>query len=453
MDSRQTNNAKQSDRRLRQLFIFASGLSSFGSSMAWIATTFIIFQQTHSVLATSLPSVSFFVPAVALGPLSTRLSSRFGATQLFVVSEVIVAFVTLVPVMTALLGHLAMTTLLVWEFAQGSAIGLQGPSKNIVIRILAPKGEVPEYNGKILRAVAVSAVLGFLVGGLLLDAFGPIWTFSIDALSSFVLAAVVVPKFRNHHHNEKPETIARAFPVLKTNPGLRSVFLMFAVVTLVGSIVVLFPSIADHAGKGASGISVLNMSFVFGGLFIVGSVRFLHQRVRWNSVIWISTTMTILFLLFLLVVNYVITSHSLSLLLIVLVLLPLGFLVSLQTSILTALVQIGSPKDSQSSVIELFTLLPMVIIPLSEALVGLLADQFSVSLAVAIIGVTLLIVYVWGIKTHQKESLGEMDQQQVVTPLPLLFSLRGAVRSRHGGTDAQHGRMGTATDEKGKCEQ
>ena len=152
--------------------------------MAWIATTFIIFQQTHSVLATSFPSISFYLPAVLLGPISTRLSSRFGATQLFVVSEAAVALVTLVPVAIALFGHLGTTTLLIWEFAQGSAIGLQGPSKNIVTLIFAPHGKVPEYNSQILRAIAVSAVIGFLVGGILLDTFGPFWSFALDALSS-----------------------------------------------------------------------------------------------------------------------------------------------------------------------------------------------------------------------------------------------------------------------------
>ena len=417
--------------------------------MAWIATTFIIFQQTHSVLATSFPSISFYIPAILLGPISTRLSSRIGATQLFVVSEAAVALVTLLPVTIALFGHVGMTTLLIWEFAQGSAIGLQGPSKNIVTLIFAPHGKVPEYNSQILRAVAVSAVIGFLVGGILLDTFGPLSSFALDALSSLALAAVVMPRFRDQHRNEKRETITLAFPLLKKNPGLRSVFLLFGVVTVVGSIVVLFPSIADSVGKRASGLSFLNMAFVFGGLFVVGSVRFLHQRVKWGSVVWVNTIMTLLLLLLLLVAYYVSSSHSLTLALVLLILLPLGFLVSLQTSILTALVQIGSPKGSRSSVIELFTLLPMVILPLSEAIIGFLADQFTVSFTLASVGIALILVFALSMKSHQKQALAAIDQQQEVFEVHRTSPFRWEARSQECSSrvhNAQDFKTGEATD-------
>ena len=417
--------------------------------MAWIATTFIIFQQTHSVLATSFPSISFYIPAILLGPISTRLSSRIGATQLFVVSEAAVALVTLLPVTIALFGHVGMTTLLIWEFAQGSAIGLQGPSKNIVTLIFAPHGKVPEYNSQILRAVAVSAVIGFLVGGILLDTFGPLSSFALDALSSLALAAVVMPRFCDQHRNEKRETITLAFPLLKKNPGLRSVFLLFGVVTVVGSIVVLFPSIADSVGKRASGLSFLNMAFVFGGLFVVGSVRFLHQRVKWGSVVWVNTIMTLLLLLLLLVAYYVSSSHSLTLALVLLILLPLGFLVSLQTSILTALVQIGSPKGSRSSVIELFTLLPMVILPLSEAIIGFLADQFTVSFTLASVGIALILVFALSMKSHQKQALAAIDQQQEVFEVHRTSPFRWEARSQECSSrvhNAQDFKTGEATD-------
>ena len=383
------------------------------------------------------------------GPISTRLSSRIGATQLFVVSEAAVALVTLLPVTIALFGHVGMTTLLIWEFAQGSAIGLQGPSKNIVTLIFAPHGKVPEYNSQILRAVAVSAVIGFLVGGILLDTFGPLSSFALDALSSLALAAVVMPRFRDQHRNEKRETITLAFPLLKKNPGLRSVFLLFGVVTVVGSIVVLFPSIADSVGKRASGLSFLNMAFVFGGLFVVGSVRFLHQRVKWGSVVWVNTIMTLLLLLLLLVAYYVSSSHSLTLALVLLILLPLGFLVSLQTSILTALVQIGSPKGSRSSVIELFTLLPMVIIPLSEAIIGFLADQFTVSFALASVGIALILVFALSMKSHQKQALAAIDQQQEVFEVHRTSPFRWEARSQECSSrvhNAQDFKMGEATD-------
>jgi multisubunit Na+/H+ antiporter MnhF subunit len=98
-------------------------------------------------------------------------------------------------------------------------------------------------------------------------------------------------------------------------------------------------------------------------LFVVGSVRFLHQRVKWGSVVWVNTIMTMLLLFLLLVAYYVSSSHSLTLAMVLLILLPLGFLVSLQTSILTALVKSLRQKShavplSNSSLCSQWSLFP-----------------------------------------------------------------------------------------------
>ena len=405
--------------------------------MAWIAATFFVFKQTHSVLATAYLSVAFFVPAVVLGPLSTRLSSRIGVARLFLCTALAVAAVAILPALVALTGHLKLSILLLWEFGQGCAIGLQGPSQGIVVRNFAPEGEVPEFNSKRMRAIAIASVLGFLLGGVMLKLLGPSWIFAVDCFSSLVLALSVLPELHREKTQTHRETMSLAFSVLKRDAALRSVFLMFAVVTLVGSIVVLFPSIADHLGKDASGVSVLNMAFALGGLFIVGSVKFLHKRVKWNKVVWGSTIMTFFFLLFLVADNYVAPSASLNFILILVVLLPLGFLVSLQTSILSSLVQIGSPKEAQNSVMELFALVPMIIIPVSEAAIGFLADHFSNGVALGSIGAVMLIVFYWGLRTHQRDALSSIDHQEIAAPLHFHHHLRGGFRSHRGVSTTQ----------------
>ena len=151
--------------------------------MAWIAATFLVFQQNHSVLATAYLSVAFFAPAVALGPLSTRLSSRVGAARLFLFTALAVAVVALLPAFVALTGHLKLSILLLWEFGQGCAIGLQGPSQGIVVRNFASEGEVPEFNSKRMRAIAIASVLGFLLGGVMLKLLGPTWIFASSVKS------------------------------------------------------------------------------------------------------------------------------------------------------------------------------------------------------------------------------------------------------------------------------
>jgi hypothetical protein len=91
----------------------------------------------------------------------------------------------------------------------------------------------------------------------------------------------------------------------------------------------------------------------------------------------------------------------------------------------------------------------MVIIPLSEAIIGMLADQFTVSVALASVGVALILIFVLSLKSHQKQALASIDQQQEVFEVHRTSPFRWEARSQECSShvhSAQDFKTGEATD-------
>jgi len=72
---------------------------------------------------------------------------------------------------------------------------------------------------------------------------------------------------------------------------------------------------------------------------------------------------------------------------------PLGFALNLDSSILNAAVQVATPSESRASVLTAFALVPMIALPLSEVVISGMSDLVSVSFSLMVLGgVTLLLV-------------------------------------------------------------
>ena len=83
------------------------------------------------------------------------------------------------------------------------------------------------------------------------------------------------------------------------------------------------------------------------------------------------------------------------------------------------------------------------------AIIGLLADQFTVSFALASVGVALILVFVLSLKSHQKQALAEVDQQQKVFEVHPTSPFRWEGRSQDSSFhihNAQDFKTGGAVD-------
>ena len=365
--------------------------------MVSLTSSFLIFQQTKHASAVALIIVLSNVPSLLLPTVATRVAQRWGGPKLYLAVWGTYYTLGIIPFVLGLTGHLTATTLLAWYLLLGIVQGVGTPAAGLIRTELAPPGGSSEFTGAAVRATAVATMIGILVGGGALALIGPSWIYLISVLSGYPLVLSVVPLLKTVivERSITPVKLSSAREVQHTIPEIRAAFRFGLVIFLLSGYAVTLPAIASGIGHRAMILSSLQAAAVFGGLFVVAGVRSIHRRSTWLKVqraCVVVIGVTILYLGWVALrdhqpIWYLATA--------VLAIIPLGFALNLDTSILNAAVQVAAPQESRTPVLTAFALIPMIALPLSEVIIGGIADLVSTSFALILVGgLTLLLVLI-----------------------------------------------------------
>ncbi len=410
--------------------------SCVGDGMVALIGSFFVYHQTHSVSAVALIVVFTNVPGLFLPAIATRLANHWGGGRLYCTSWGLFYLFSLIPFVVGLTGHLTASVLLAWFLLEGIVLGLGGPSSGMVRTFLTPPGRSAEFNGRSTRCIAVGTVIGILIATPISSVFGISWVFFVNFLVGMPLVLSVLPlmepmaeaRAKMLANAEENPGFAGFFKVRRNRPEIRADFRYTLIVFLLSGYAVTLPAVADGISHRSSVLSLLQAAAVVGGILVVTAIRFVHGRYTWVRVqrtclIVISTG-----IFFLGWDAQRIHHASWELTAVVLTIVPVGFALNLDSSILGALIQVAAPKAERASVLAAYALIPMIAIPLSQVLISAFADLVSVPCALIVIGAGMLFVIFlprqWAMRAAFSqlddtptfpESSEELDQQVTTT--------------------------------------
>jgi len=380
---------------VRRKYIAGLFISSLGSGMMGLTSSYLIYQQTGRVSYVALIVVLSNFPQLLLAPVATRLAHKWGGPKMYVIAWGLSYTLTLIPFALGLLGHLTAFTLLTWYLLLGIVQGLGTPTAGLVRTEIAPADGAAEFNGAAVRATASATMIGILVGGAALALVGPSWIYLFTALSGYPLVFAVVPLLKNALPDRAAVAarLSQAIDVQRSNPEIRAAFRFALVLFLLSGYAVTLPAIASTIGEKAIILSLLQAAGVFGGLFVVVGVRFIHRRATWLSVQRICMAAIALAMVYLGWVAFRDHQPVWYLVTAIVAIIPLGFALNLDSAVLNAAVQVTAPPQSRTPVLTAFALIPLFALPLGELVIGGMADLVSVQFALmAVGGITFVLV-------------------------------------------------------------
>jgi len=406
-----TANVDDPFQRLRNTFIVANGVSTLGTSMAMLAMSFIIYDQTHSVGATGLIAVFFYLPSIFLAGVSTRLAGRWGGLKLDCIASIAIVISSLIPVVMSILGHLTVPVLLVWQLINGVCYGIRGPAVSLITRTLAPEDQVQEYNGRLSRAGAIAGIVGCLAGGQILTHIGATVLFAFNALSTLGVVIVLAPHIKVSTGRPTERRIMDVFPLLRNNRPVRGAFISLLGATLASCAAVTFPAIAHGFSSRADALSYMQAMYAAGGIFVVASIRFTRTRATWGRVeAWCHGLFSLLLTSLALILLTPLPPKLIFATALILVF-ALGYFFLIANSVLSALMQIGVPEADRAAGLTAFTLVSMISIPVGQEFIGILADFTSTELALIVTAGVILVIWATGIATGRPKLLDQLDQK------------------------------------------
>lgn len=381
---------------LRARYLRAAMVIHFGEYMAMMITSYLVFHQTHSVVATGIILLCYNVPSIFLAAAAASLTRRFNAPRVDAWVNAAEGVIALAATGLATTHHLTTLALFGWVLAYGICEGLNAPNSYLVRHLIAAPGRLHELNSVYTRNVAISAVAGLLVGGALYAVAGPAWVFLICALTAIPEIVVFVQtQHRVAGKVEQPTTrsLGQAFRLLRTEPGLWAACRFAILCFFVAGYAVTLPAIASSVGSNAEILALLESGSLLGGVLVAVVVRRIHGRVRWGAVQRWCYFAAGVGLAAMAAAEFWGGSHSRVAGAVALVAtVPVGFSVLLNASIVTSVIQLATPSDQRTSIFTLLALIPLVVGPISQEFVGLLADVFSVPTALGVMAFVTVVV-------------------------------------------------------------
>ncbi|MEJ6512144.1 MAG: MFS transporter [Actinomycetota bacterium] len=383
-------------------FLLAAFITAFGTAMANLATAFVTYGDSRSVITVVVVATAQTAPIVFLAPIAIRLVPRFGAARTFGISSFVLGIAALVVAIVTTMGRLSVTTLFLWSLTTGIIIGLTSPALPMFIRQLAPEGKVPEYNAMVFRSRSIAMLLGLVAGGAILSGLGPSWVFGLDALS-FVATTVIglTQSEKRQVMENRPPSLSDGMNVISRMPNLRAVFLACAALMIfVGPLGYLLPAIALEISPRPELLSLFQAAIVFGGVMVVFFVRTLHKHFQWSLVTRGCCAVSAAGLIWLSLIQRSPQNGVFIVGLTFVTLVSIGLAYNIEYSVLSSLVQTGTPENYRSSIFACWSIVVGVLVPIGGFAVGAIAQNVTVGWALFFVGVGMILLAIFGKMLH-----------------------------------------------------
>lgn len=383
--------------KVRRRYISGLFIQGVGGGLTSLTSSYLIFQQTGRVALVALIVVMTNLPQLLLAPVANRLAHRLGGPRLYVLSWSLTYSLNLILFVLGLTGHLTAATLLSWYLLQGVTMGIGTPSAGLVRTEISPPGDSSGFNAAATRALASATMLGLLTGGAALAVIEPAWIYLAAGLTGVPVVLAVLPASRTYvvSRSGGGSRLSDARAVQRTNPEVRAAFRFAVVIFILSGYAVTLPSIATRIGDRPIIQSLLQAAGVFGGLFVVAGVRYIHRRSSWLAVQRVCVATIAICISYLGWVALRDHQPLWYLATAVLAIVPLGFALNLDTAILNGAIQVAAPVEARAPVLTAFALIPVAAVPLSQVIIGNLADLVSLPFALAVVGgLTLVLVLI-----------------------------------------------------------
>jgi MFS family permease len=378
-----------------QLYFFGQGISVIGSWMTKLATSWLVYRVTHSVLLLGIVSFAGQIVSFLLGPFAGVWVERLDRRKLLVATQAAAAVQSLALAVLTLAHVITLWEIIALTALQGMINAFDMPGRqSFLVKMVEDRGDLS-------NAIAINSsmangarLVGPAIAGLVIGAFGEGWCFLIDGVSYFaVIASLLLMRLKPavvvRSATTMVEQMREGWDYVRTFRPIRTILLLFALISLMGySYAVLLPVFAGqvlHGGArtlgsltGASGVGALASAL---SLVVRKSVVGLTRMVRIAAAMLGGAL--ILFGL----------SHALWLSLVLMVFVGFGLMQCASAS--NTIIQSLVTEDKRARVMSYYTMAFFGASPFGSLFAGVLAHRIGAPHAVMVTGAFCVAGSIW----------------------------------------------------------
>ena len=240
-----------------KLYFVGQGISLLGNWMTNLATSWLVYRLTHSVLLLGVVSFSGQIVAFMLCPFAGVWVERLDRRKLLLATQSAAAVQSLSLAALTLTGHITFREIVVLMIFQGVINAFDMPGRqSFLVQMVDDRSDLPNAIAISSSMVNCARLLGPALAGLVIAAVGEGWCYFLDGVSYFaVIGSLLLMRIRPMERKRRTTTMLEqmheGWSYVSTFRPIRSILMLFALLAMMGySYTVLLPVFAAQIFHG-----------------------------------------------------------------------------------------------------------------------------------------------------------------------------------------------------------
>jgi MFS family permease len=378
-----------------KLFFFGQSTSLIGTWMTRLATTWLVYQLTHSALLLGVVTFTGQIAAFLLGPFAGAWVERLDRRRLLVWTQALAAVQSLSLAVLTLTRVITIGEIIALSSFQGliNAFDMPGRQSFLV--------QMVEDRQDLSNAIAINSsmangarLIGPAIAGLVIAAVGEGWCFLIDGVSYLAVIASLLmmhvkPLNVQRNASSMLEQVREGWDYVRSFVPIRTILILFALCSLMGyPYGVLLPIFAGQVlHGGATTLGWLTAASGVGALTSAVSLAVRKTVVGLTGMLQIASAM-----LGVALIGFGL-SHTLWLSLLLMVFAGFGLIQS--ASVSNTIIQTLVPEDKRARAMGYYTMAFFGAAPFGSLFAGALAHRIGAAHTVIITGTFCVAGSIW----------------------------------------------------------
>ena len=378
-----------------RLFFSGQSVSLVGTWITRIATSWLVYRLTGSVLLLGIVGFCGQIPTLLLAPFAGVLVDRWDRHRILVVTQALSLVQSAALALLTLGGVITVTHVLLLQVIQGVINAFDTPARQaFVSEMVEDRADLPNAIALNSSMVNGSRILGPSIGGIVIGAVGEGWCFALDALSyvaviASLLAMRLTPRVRAPRTTRMREELATGFRYVTGFVPVRSALLLLSLVSIMGMpYTVLMPAISANVLHG--GPHTLGFLMTASGLGALCGALYLASR---RSVLGLGRAMALASATFGVGLVAFSLSRTLWLSLVLLPVVGAGMMITMAAT--NTIIQTIVREELRGRVMAFYTMAFLGTAPIGSLVAGLAADRFGPQRTILIGGASCIAAGAW----------------------------------------------------------
>jgi MFS family permease len=266
-----------------RLFFGGQSVSLIGTWITRIATSWLVYRLTGSLLLLGVVGFCGQIPTLLLAPIAGVWVDRWDRHRILLITQVLSMLQSLALAILVFTSTITVAYILALQVLQGIINAFDTPARQaFVVVMVEDRADLPNAIALNSSMVNASRIIGPSIGGVIIAAVGEGWCFMIDAVSYLAviasLLAMDVPARTSAPRDTRVlDELRVGFRYVSRFAPVRSALLLLSLVSILGMpYTVLMPALATQLLHG--GPHTLGFLMTASGVGALGGALYLASR-------------------------------------------------------------------------------------------------------------------------------------------------------------------------------